>query len=130
MTKLQAINTMLLYINEAPVVQADIDEASPLQIIVLANSILDENIRTYNATLTLSVADISSVNILVQDYIVKRASKNLFTRVIGFEDKGLEVILIDEKQAMGNVARYVSESIFSTGYEYILPFIYKINSII
>ena len=101
MTKLSAINTILMYINENPVTQAMLDEPTPIISITLADTVLDEQIQIFNAVFSADVNDISLVGVDYQDYLVKRASRQLYTRKIGFEDKGVEVILLDEKQALG-----------------------------
>ena len=118
MTKLQAVNTILMYINEKVVTQTQLD-AGTIPVITLATTVLDEHIRLHNNITGNTDTDIATVDVLIQDNLVKRASKALFTRHIGFEEKGIDVILFDEKQTMGSVAKFCVNTFFGTGYEYI-----------
>ncbi|MGB1226421.1 MAG: hypothetical protein ACPG9K_00905 [Poseidonibacter sp.] len=114
MTQLEAINTMLSYINENPVTQSQLS-SGVLQSVVLAHTSLSEVIRSVNSNIGTSFTDISSFDDLLVDYMVKRASESLYGRVFGFEDKGLEYIINDKNQTLGNVAKYIIKQL-TTGF--------------
>jgi len=74
--ELDYINTMLLYINEKPFAEVPTNFPS----YDLAKGVLDETVRMYNNTMDDTVT-ILTADILVVDYIVRRASRSLFTRM-------------------------------------------------
>lgn len=103
-----------MYINEKPVTQAQVD-ANTLPIVVISDQVLDESILIYNGLFGTALTDISQVPVLIQDYLVKRAARSLFTRKIGFDDKGLEVIIVDERMALKSVAKSVFDTVLGVG---------------
>jgi hypothetical protein len=140
MTHLEAINSMLLYVNEMPVDSPTED----LQYVTISNAILDDTARIVSSCIsgTITKETLTSYPLL-ENYIVKRSGRQLYSRIFGYEDKGLEVILLEEKHSLGNVIRYVYDEVFGITYSEFKNYtistssslgsieeIYKIDSII
>lgn len=109
MTQLQAINTMLSYVNEMPLSSL----SGNLPIEKLAVNILYEEIYALNKALDTSYTtfdDVGSDKDILKIYMVKRASRSLFNRVIGFEDKGAEQLMYDVVEATSYVIRYMLDN--------------------
>jgi hypothetical protein len=115
-----------MYINEKVVTQIQLD-AGTIPVTTLATTVLDEHIRLHNNITGNADTDIATVDVLIQDNLVKRASKALFTRHIGFEENGIDVILFDEKQTMGSVSKYCVDTILTTSvYDYLKAPLYTL----
>jgi hypothetical protein len=125
MTHLEAINSMLLYVNEMPVDSPTED----LQYVTISNAILDDTARIVSSCISGTVTKETLASYpLLENYIVKRSGRQLYSRIFGYEDKGLEVILLEEKHSLGNVIRYVYDEVFGITYNQFKDFIISTSS--
>ena len=106
MTQLQAINTMLSYVNEMPL--SSLTDTLPIE--KLAVNILYEEIYSLNTAIGTSYTTFDDMDVskeILKVYMVRRASKSLFTRTIGFEEKGIEQFMYDIMESTSYVVRYM-----------------------